>query len=89
MARTRGFFYVLNIVIMIYSCILCIHKNNTRYIHVEVNKDKVLNVRADANLIEAFKHAASNNDRTVSQLIRDFMREYVKKHGQTDLFGKK
>lgn len=53
------------------------------------NKEKRLNVRADAHLVDAFVAAAANQDRTASQLIRDFMREYVKKHGQTDLFGRK
>lgn len=52
-------------------------------------KEKRFNVRADAHLIDAFVAAASNQDRTASQLIRDYMREYVKKHGQTDLFSKK
>jgi metal-responsive CopG/Arc/MetJ family transcriptional regulator len=49
---------------------------------------KRLVVRADENLINAFHAAATSNDRTSSQLIRDFMREYVKKHGQVDMFGK-
>lgn len=53
---------------------------------MENSKEKRLNVRADAHLIDAFVAAAANNDRTASQLIRDFMREYVKKHGQTDIF---
>ncbi len=51
-------------------------------------KEKRLNVRAEAHLVEAFISAAEANDRTASQLIRDFMREYVKKHGQIDLFKK-
>ncbi|MGZ4851372.1 MAG: hypothetical protein ACXV2C_08345 [Candidatus Bathyarchaeia archaeon] len=55
----------------------------------EKEKESRLVVRADAHLIAAFHAAAANNDRTSSQLIRDFMREYVKKHGQTDLFGGK
>jgi hypothetical protein len=53
---------------------------------MEKSTEKRLNVRAEAHLIDAFVAAAIGNDRTASQLIRDFMREYVKKHGQTDLF---
>jgi len=53
---------------------------------MEDNKEKRLNIRAEAHLVDAFIAAAANNDRTASQLIRDFMREYVKKHGQIDLF---
>ena len=56
---------------------------------MQTSKDKVLNIRAEDHLIQAFKAAAFNNDRNASQLIRDFMREYVKKHGQTDIFSKK
>lgn len=52
-------------------------------------KEKRLNVRAEAHLVDAFVAAAAAQDRTASQLIRDFMREYVKKHGQTDLFKQK
>lgn len=52
-------------------------------------KDKRLNVRAPEHLIDAFVAAAAGQDRTASQLIRDYMRDYVKKHGQTDLFSKK
>lgn len=51
-------------------------------------KEKRLNVRAEAHLIDSFVAACAANDRTASQLIRDYMREYVKKHGQTDLFKK-
>jgi hypothetical protein len=53
---------------------------------MDKEKEKRLNVRAETHLVEAFIAAAESNDRTASQLIRDFMREYVKKHGQTDLF---
>jgi predicted HicB family RNase H-like nuclease len=49
---------------------------------VDKEKEKRLNVRAETYLVEAFTAAAASNDRTASQLIRDFMREYVKKHGQ-------
>ena len=41
--------------------------------------------RAEASLRDAFERAAKGNDRTVSQLLRDFMRDYVRKHAQGDL----
>lgn len=41
--------------------------------------------RTEASLRDAFERAARGNDRTVSQLLRDFMREYVKRHAQGDL----
>jgi antitoxin component of RelBE/YafQ-DinJ toxin-antitoxin module len=49
-------------------------------------KTKAFTIRADENLISAFHHACSNTDTTASQAIRGFMREYVSKHGQADLF---
>jgi len=52
-------------------------------------EQKRLNVRVETHLVDAFLAAAAANDRTASQLVRDFMREYVRKHGQTDLFGSK
>jgi len=50
-------------------------------------EQKRLNVRVDAHLVDAFLAVAAANDRTASQLVRDFMREYVRKNGQIDLFG--
>lgn len=50
-------------------------------------EQKRLNVRVDAHLVDAFFAVAAANDRTASQLVRDFMREYVRKNGQIDLFG--
>lgn len=50
-------------------------------------KDKVTyNIRLEKSLRDAFEAACKNTDRTGSQLIRDFMRDYCKKHGQSDLF---
>jgi predicted transcriptional regulator len=51
-------------------------------------KEIAFTVRVDSDLKDAFLSAAQSQDRTASQLIRDFMRDYVKKHGQRDLFGK-
>ena len=40
---------------------------------------------ADKELIESFKRIAKDNNRTASQLVRDYMIEYVKKNGQGKL----
>ena len=42
-------------------------------------------VRVPGDLKRAFDAAAAANDRTASQLLRDFMREYVRKNAQGDL----
>jgi predicted transcriptional regulator len=42
-------------------------------------------VRVPGDLKRAFDAAAAENDRTASQLLRDFMREYVRKNAQGDL----
>lgn len=52
------------------------------------NKDIAFTIRVEQQLRDAFVSAAQSQDRTASQLVRDFMRDYVKKHGQRDLFGK-
>jgi predicted transcriptional regulator len=41
--------------------------------------------RVDVALKKAFEQAAKSNDRSGSQLLRDFMREYAKRHAQGDL----
>ena len=42
--------------------------------------------RGDKELIDAFKRIAKENNRTASQLVRDYMMAYVKKNGQGKLF---
>jgi len=44
-----------------------------------------MTIRLDKSLRDAYDRAAKANDRTGSQLLRDFMREYVKRHAQGDL----
>lgn len=44
-----------------------------------------ITVRAEDYLIQQFHEAAKDNDTTASQLIRGFMREYLKKHRQKKL----
>lgn len=51
------------------------------------HKDKLFTAKVDANLLDAFKHACSNQDTTASQAVRAFMRDYAKKNGQADLFA--
>jgi predicted transcriptional regulator len=41
--------------------------------------------RVDSELKRAFELAAASQDRSGSQLLRDFMRDYAKKHAQADL----
>ena len=47
--------------------------------------DSTFTCRADKELIEAFKKTAKDNNRTASQLVRDYMLAYVKKNGQGKL----
>ena len=49
-------------------------------------KAKIFTAKVDEDLLKAFKHACQNQDITASQAVRAFMREYVRKHGQADLF---
>jgi antitoxin component of RelBE/YafQ-DinJ toxin-antitoxin module len=49
-------------------------------------KAKMFTAKVDEDLLKAFKHACQNQDTTASQAVRAFMREYVRKHGQADLF---
>lgn len=47
---------------------------------------KAFTIRVEEDLIKSFHHACSNTDTTASQAIRAFMRDYIKKNGQGDLF---
>lgn len=49
-------------------------------------KTKMFTAKVDENLLKAFKYACQNQDTTASQAVRAFMREYVRKNGQADLF---
>ena len=42
-------------------------------------------VKLPESLREAFKSSCVANDRNASQVIRDFMRGYIAKHGQGNL----
>lgn len=50
-------------------------------------KDKLFTAKVEENLLDSFKHACENQDTTASQAVRAFMRDYVKKYGQADLFS--
>jgi len=43
------------------------------------------NMRVGRTLVEQFKKAAKENNRTASQLLRDCMIDYVKEHRQSTL----
>lgn len=58
-------------------------KGQTMAMHGE---QTTFNMRVDKNLVEQFKQAARDNNRTASQLLRDCMIEYVKKNRQGDMF---
>lgn len=45
-----------------------------------------MSLRVDKDLLKSFQTIAKANNRTASQLVRDYMASYVKKHGQGDLF---
>lgn len=49
------------------------------------SKDKSFTIRVDENLLKTFQEIAKANDRPSAQLLRDFMREYIKKHKQGEL----
>lgn len=47
-------------------------------------KDVGLRIRIDRDLREQFVRACKADDKPASQVIREFMREYVAKHNATD-----
>jgi|GEM_PF-3560886 len=49
-------------------------------------KETGFTIRIEQELKDAFVATAKSQDRTTSQVLRNFMRDYVKKNGQTDLF---
>lgn len=71
-------------------CRQCVH---TPYIHIVyeyfMSEQKTFPVRVDKELLDSFQAACKNNDITASQAVRAFMRDYVRKHGQADLFKQK
>lgn len=47
---------------------------------------KLFTAKVDKHLLDAFKRSCEGQDTTASQAVRAFMRDYVRKHGQGDLF---
>lgn len=54
---------------------MCIHR-----IHSRLMKDVGLRIRIDRDLREQFVAACKADDKPASQVIREFMREYVMQH---------
>lgn len=48
--------------------------------------ESTMTIRVDKDLSTTFQNVAKDNNRTASQLVRDYMQNYIKKHGQGDLF---
>lgn len=48
--------------------------------------DTTFTFRVDPDLKQSFEACAKSQDRTGSQLLRDFMRSYVKQNAQASLF---
>lgn len=51
----------------------------------EMNDSEMIRARIPGDLKSAFEEACARNDRTASQVLRDLMRDYVKKNAQGDL----
>lgn len=54
-----------------------------------MSEQKTFPVRVDINLLTNFQNACKDNDQNASQVVRAFMREYVKKHGNQQDISKK
>jgi antitoxin component of RelBE/YafQ-DinJ toxin-antitoxin module len=48
----------------------------------ETSKDASFNLRIDPMLKTAFLRAAADEGHTASQVVRDFMRDYVRRHAR-------
>ncbi|MFB2539749.1 MULTISPECIES: hypothetical protein [unclassified Acinetobacter] len=47
---------------------------------------KLLTVQVDSDLLEQFKRVCDSKDLTASQVIRQFMRDFLAKNKQPDMF---
>lgn len=50
------------------------------------NDTKLFTAKVDKDLLESFKRSCESQDTTASQAVRAFMREYISKYSQQDLF---
>lgn len=48
-------------------------------------QNKTFVIKADEQLLKSFKQACSDNDRPASQVMRELMRDYIKKNRQGNL----
>lgn len=53
---------------------------------IKKRNEGTMTIRVDKELSTTFQNVAKDNNRTASQLLRDYMQNYIKKHGQGDLF---
>lgn len=53
------------------------------------NEESRYEIRIPKTLKQAYLQAAKRNDRDGAQLIRDFIRDYVQKNAQPELFPAK
>ncbi len=51
-----------------------------------MTEKRVFTMQADIDLLELFKATCESNDETQSQVVRKFMREYINKNEQPDIF---
>lgn len=52
---------------------------------MEEEGKEMIRARIDADLKQAFEDACKRNDQTASQVLRQLMREYVRKNAQGNL----
>lgn len=52
-----------------------------------MSKETTFTIRVDSDLKDQFVASCKSNDTTASQVFRGLMRDYVARHGQTDLFS--
>jgi hypothetical protein len=64
----------------------CVYRFFLWEAHMDKQKRAVLSIEVPLELRETFIAAAAANDMTGSQLLRAFMREYIRKNSHSDLF---
>lgn len=77
-------FFVLNNIYTVYT--VCMYL--LQVVVMIKATTKMFTAKVDEDLLKSFKYACENQDTTASQAVRAFMRDYVRKHSQADLFKK-
>lgn len=54
-----------------------------------MSEKRLFSMQADDDLLTSFRMACEANDMTQAQVVRNFMRDYIRTHGQGDLFNVK